>query len=86
MWLSFYEAPAPFFAFVDLGHHVYFGNTRGTRQSQKHVTLDPRTDGAFWDYYVGDMVHDVRATVGKIMEHSGSTEKGYYVGYSQGTA
>ena len=85
MWLDWQAVPAPQFAFVELGHHVYMGNTRGTRTSQKHVEYDAVKDAAYWDFTFADMPNDVRANLEKMTEHTGSPHKGYYVGYSQGT-
>ena len=86
LWLDeFDETPNPFMMFADLGHHVYLGNNRGTRSSQRHEFLDAVYDAVYWDFTWADMAKDVLANVEKMYTNTPSTAKGHYVGYSQGT-
>ena len=86
LWLDWHDTPAPFLKFADLGHHIYLGSNRGTRDSQRHEFLDAALDAAYWDFTVSDMALDVIANVDKMVTHTPGTAKGHYVGYSQGTA
>lgn len=38
------------FQLADEGYDVWLGNTRGSKHSRKHKTLNPDTDVAFWKY------------------------------------
>lgn len=38
------------FYLADMGYDVFFGNARGSTYGQKHTTLDPKKDAAFWKF------------------------------------
>lgn len=85
-WLQSLQKPAPFFEFVDSGHHVYLGNNRGNLNSLGHVSLDRDTDAAeYWDFSWADMAYDVYANVEAMYWSASNNKKGYYFGFSQGT-
>ncbi|CAG9854084.1 unnamed protein product [Phyllotreta striolata] len=73
-------------ALADAGFDVWLGNNRGTTWSRQHVTLDPDTDAAFWDYSFETCgYYDLPAKIDYIIEQTGQ-EKIFYVGHSQGTS
>ena len=83
LWIHSIPNTAKFFAFADLGHHVYLSNTRGTRDSRKHLEYGQAgTDPEYWDFTWGDMSKDVRANIEVMTQNAGSDSKGYYIGYS----
>ena len=77
-------ASNPMIQMVELGHHIYVGNNRGTQYSQGHISLNPETDQAeYWDFTWYNMAEDVLANV-EAMYNDAGTGKGWYFGYSQG--
>ena len=76
--------------FVEAGHHVYVGNSRGVEYSRDHENLDPvLDDDLYWDFSWADMAYDVYANVERMYartnEITGNDKKGVYIGMSQGT-
>ncbi|XP_059643171.1 triacylglycerol lipase 2 [Cornus florida] len=68
---------------ADSGFDVWIANTRGTRFSRRHVTLDP-TDPDFWNWTWDDMVtHDLPTVIDFVFKQTGN--KIHYVGHSMGT-
>ena len=64
------NVPGPQFTFVDLGHHVYFGNNRGVEYSREHV--DPDIDEeTYWNFSWHEMMYDVYANVETMFEYTG---------------
>ena len=75
-------ASNPMIQMVELGHHIYVGNNRGTEYSQGHLSLNADTDQAeYWDFTWYNMAEDVLANV-EAMYNSAGTGKGWYFGYS----
>ncbi|KAI5067105.1 hypothetical protein GOP47_0017633 [Adiantum capillus-veneris] len=71
------------FVLADAGYDVWIGNTRTTRFSFGHVSLQ-RNDHAFWDWCLDEMAEqDLPAMLGMVFETVG--EKVQYIGYSQGS-
>ncbi|KAA8548224.1 hypothetical protein F0562_004515 [Nyssa sinensis] len=68
---------------ADSGFDVWIANTRGTRFSRRHVTLDP-TNPDFWNWTWDDLVsHDLPAAIDFAFKQTG--QKIDYVGHSLGT-
>lgn len=68
---------------ADNDYDVWIANTRGTRFSRRHVSLDP-SNPEFWDWTWDDLVtHDLPAVVDFVFRQTG--QKIHYVGHSLGT-
>lgn len=71
------------FILADNGYDVWIANTRGTRFSRRHLSLDP-ADKEFWDWTWDDLVTDeLSATIDFVFKQTG--QKVHYVGHSLGT-
>ncbi|KAM7512576.1 hypothetical protein LguiB_011451 [Lonicera macranthoides] len=71
------------FMLADSGFDVWIANTRGTRFSRRHVSLDP-SNPEFWNWTWDDLVtHDLPATIEFVFRQTG--QKTHYVGHSLGT-
>ncbi|MCO5582178.1 hypothetical protein L7F22_036068 [Adiantum nelumboides] len=83
VWVLNTPSEALGFILADAGYDVWIGNTRTTRFSQGHTTLQ-RTESAYWDWSVDDMAEqDLPAMLDLVygMAH----QKIHYIGYSQGS-
>uniref|UniRef100_A0A6V7QY89 Lipase n=1 Tax=Ananas comosus var. bracteatus TaxID=296719 RepID=A0A6V7QY89_ANACO len=82
-WLL--NSPQQSLAFVlaDHGFDVWIANTRGTRWSRRHVSLDPSST-AYWAWSWDELVtNDLPATFDFVYSKTG--QKLHYVGHSMGT-
>ncbi|KAF3327701.1 triacylglycerol lipase 2 [Carex littledalei] len=82
-WLL--NSPEESLAFIlaDSGFDVWISNTRGTRFSRGHVSLNP-TSRSYWDWSWDELVaNDLPAIFDFVYEKSG--QKLHYVGHSLGT-
>ncbi|MQL74157.1 hypothetical protein Taro_006539 [Colocasia esculenta] len=82
-WLL--NSPAQSLAYVlaDAGFDVWIANTRGTRWSRRHVSLNPSSP-AFWNWSWDELVlHDLPTTFDFVYRQTG--QKLDYVGHSMGT-
>ncbi|XP_052194992.1 triacylglycerol lipase 2 [Diospyros lotus] len=71
------------FILADSGFDVWIANTRGTRFSRRHATLDP-TNPDFWNWTWDDLVaSDLPAVLDFVFKRTG--QKIHYVGHSLGT-
>ncbi|XP_074345805.1 triacylglycerol lipase 2-like isoform X2 [Apium graveolens] len=71
------------FILADNGYDVWISNTRGTRFSRRHLSLDPAYK-EFWDWTWDDLVTDeLSATIDFVFKQTG--QKLHYVGHSLGT-
>ncbi|XAR51990.1 Triacylglycerol lipase [Bertholletia excelsa] len=71
------------FILADKGFDVWIANTRGTRFSRRHVSLDPR-DPEYWNWTWDDLVtHDLPAVIDFVSRET--TQNIHYVGHSLGT-
>ncbi|KAJ1269304.1 hypothetical protein BS78_07G201400 [Paspalum vaginatum] len=71
------------FILADRGFDVWVANTRGTRWSRRHVSLDP-SSRLYWNWSWDDLVvNDLPAMVDFVCRHTG--QKPHYVGHSMGT-
>ncbi|XP_016985063.1 lipase 1 [Drosophila rhopaloa] len=71
------------FMLADACYDVWLSNSRGTRYSRRHITLDP-TDKAFWRFSWHEIgTEDVAATIDYILATTNQTAV-HYVGHSQG--
>ena len=60
------------FELINLGHHVYLGNSRGTEYSQGHARLNMVDDAAeYWDFSYAELHLDVMAQGNAIMQNYG---------------
>ncbi|CAL0323265.1 unnamed protein product [Lupinus luteus] len=68
---------------ADNGFDVWIANTRGTRYSRRHISLDP-SDPAFWNWSWDELVtYDLPAVFDYVFKETG--QKINYVGHSLGT-
>ncbi|GMI76831.1 Myzus persicae-induced lipase 1 [Hibiscus trionum] len=68
---------------ADNGFDVWISNTRGTRFSQKHISLNP-VQPEFWDWSWDELVaYDLPAFFGYVFNQTG--QKIHYIGHSLGT-
>ncbi|XAR58270.1 Triacylglycerol lipase [Bertholletia excelsa] len=68
---------------ADSGFDVWIANTRGTRFSSRHLTLNPKKP-EFWDWTWDDLVaYELPAVINFVFKQTG--QKIDYVGHSQGT-
>ena len=70
---------------ADAGHDVWMANSRGTRYSLEHKSLNATTDKAYWDFsWSEEGIYDGPANIKKIVEVTGY-EKVAFIGFSLGT-
>ncbi|XP_020203373.1 triacylglycerol lipase 2 [Cajanus cajan] len=70
------------FILADNGYDVWLANTRGTKYSSGHTSLDPN-DMAYWDWSWDELAsYDLPAFVQYVYNQTG--QKVHYVGYSLG--
>lgn len=50
LWAMNYANVAPAFTVAAAGYDVWLGNNRGNKYCREHVTLNPDTQPAFWDF------------------------------------
>lgn len=75
---------APGFILARRGFDVWFGNSRGSRHSRAHVSLDPNHDKIFWQFSWQHMAdHDLPAVLDFVAKTT--KKKITYIGHSQGT-
>ncbi|OBA21034.1 alpha/beta-hydrolase [Metschnikowia bicuspidata var. bicuspidata NRRL YB-4993] len=73
------------FVLYDLGYDVWFGNNRGNKYSQKHMTR-PLNSEAFWNFSIDEFaLFDIPDSINFILEETGKQHL-TYIGFSQGTA
>lgn len=83
-WIVNDPDKAPGFMMANAGYDVWFGNSRGTKYSKGHTTLDP-TSHTFWQFTFMHMgKYDVPALVDYVLNRTGQ-KKLVYVGHSQGS-
>ncbi|XP_042500352.1 triacylglycerol lipase 2-like isoform X4 [Macadamia integrifolia] len=71
------------FILADSGFDVWIANTRGTRFSRSHLTLDA-SQRAYWNWSWDELVeYDLPATIDFLYRQTG--QKIHYVGHSMGT-
>ncbi|CAL5371648.1 unnamed protein product [Camellia sinensis] len=71
------------FILADSGFDVWISNTRGTKFSRRHLTLDA-TNPEFWNWTWDDLVtHDLPVVIDFVFKQTG--QKIDYVGHSMGT-
>ncbi|CAO2202651.1 unnamed protein product [Urochloa humidicola] len=71
------------FILADRGFDVWIANTRGTRWSRRHVSLDP-SSRLYWNWSWDDLVvNDLPAMVDYVSRQT--WQKPHYVGHSMGT-
>ena len=86
LWAMNYASVAPAFTVAEAGYDVWLGNSRGNKYCREHVTLNPDTQPAFWDFSFQEMgKYDVPALLDYVEDHTGH-KKVAYVGHSQGCA
>ncbi|GMH23868.1 hypothetical protein Nepgr_025711 [Nepenthes gracilis] len=72
------------FILADAGFDVWIANTRGTRFSRKHVSLDPNKP-EYWNWSWDELVmYDLPATIDVVYRQT-RDKKIYYVGHSLGS-
>ncbi|KAJ8929019.1 hypothetical protein NQ314_018330 [Rhamnusium bicolor] len=82
-----YGGPSQSLAFwlADTGYDVFLGNARGSIYGQKHTTLDPQKDSAFWRFCWEEIgTKDLPALIDKALSVSGQTKLSY-IGHNEGT-
>ncbi|KOB54096.1 Lipase 4 [Operophtera brumata] len=83
-WLD--EDPRTGLAYLlaQAGHDVWLGNARGSYYSRRHVTLDPDSDSAYWQFCADEIgKYDLPASIDKVLNETGAVELNY-IGFSQG--
>ncbi|KAK3123996.1 hypothetical protein QOZ80_8AG0639050 [Eleusine coracana subsp. coracana] len=82
-WLLASPEESLAFVLADHGFDVWIANTRGTRWSRRHVSLDP-SSRLYWNWSWDDLVvNDLPAMVDYVC--SKTWQKPHYVGHSMGT-
>ncbi|MQL79819.1 hypothetical protein Taro_012232 [Colocasia esculenta] len=82
-WLMSSPEESLAYVLADRGFDVWIANTRGTRWSRRHETLDPSSP-AFWNWSWDELAkYDLPATVDFVYQKTG--KKLDYVGHSMGT-
>ncbi|KAI4308410.1 hypothetical protein L6164_031489 [Bauhinia variegata] len=82
-WL--FNSPEESLAFIlaDNGYDVWLANTRGTKYSSEHTSLNPN-DKAYWDWSWDQLsAYDLSASVNYVYKNTG--QKLHYAGHSLGT-
>lgn len=71
---------------VDYGYDVWLENSRGSRYSRRHISLDPDKDAKrFWDFSFREItLDDVPTTTDYIRSYT-NQDRIFYIGHSQGT-
>ena len=83
-WIPNDPSVTPAFVLASQGYDVWLGNNRGTRYSQNHVTLDPKS-AEYWRFSQEEYgLKDLPAFIDHILAKTGQ-EKLTYIGHSQGT-
>ncbi|GEQ67546.1 hypothetical protein JCM33374_g1211 [Metschnikowia sp. JCM 33374] len=73
------------FLLYDLGYDIWFGNNRGNKYSQKHLTR-PLDSEEFWNFSIDEFaLFDIPDSINFILKETGKTHL-TYIGFSQGTA
>ena len=73
---------SPAFILAQAGFDVWLGNSRGTKYSRSHETLDPDFDQKFWEFSWGQMAeHDLPASINYVRQIS-KANKITYIGHS----
>lgn len=76
---------APAYLLADKCYDVWLGNTRGSKYSRSHRTLNPDKDKEFWEFSFVEMGrYDITAAVDYVLGQT-KAEKLTYMGHSQGT-
>ena len=83
-WVFNRPSVAPAFVLARAGYDVWMGNNRGTRFSQTHTTLDPKSF-EYWQFDWEDMgTKDTPAVIDFILKKTGKSQLSY-IGHSEGT-
>ncbi|QBM90899.1 lysosomal acid lipase/cholesteryl ester hydrolase [Metschnikowia aff. pulcherrima] len=73
------------YVLYDLGYDVWFGNNRGNKYSQKHLTR-PLDLEEFWNFSIDEFaLFDIPDSINYILSETGKLHL-TYIGFSQGTA
>jgi hypothetical protein len=60
---------SPAFILAQAGYDVWLGNSRGTKFSRKHLTLDPDQDKEYWEFsYAENGKYDLPAMIDYVRE------------------
>ena len=76
---------SPAFLLARAGYDVWLGNSRGSRHSRDHETLDPDSDKAFWEFSFQQMGYFDSPALFNYVEQVTGQKKVAYIGHSQGT-
>lgn len=67
----------------DNGYDVWMGNARGNRYSRNHTSLNPNSDGQFWNFSWHEIgMYDLPAMINYVLEETNFEKLGYF-GHSQ---
>ena len=84
IWLL-HQEESPAFKLSEDGFDVWLGNSRGSKYSREHATLDPDTDPEFWNFSFVEMaMFDLPSMIDYIQEQT-SAAKITYLSHSMGT-
>ena len=84
-WVYNRPEVAPALVLARAGYDVWLGNNRGTRWSDTHTTLDPKSK-EYWSFSWEEMgTYDTPAVIKKIKQVTGY-DKVNYIGHSEGTS
>ena len=71
-WTVNEPSVSPAFVLADQGYDVWLGNNRGTRFSNNHVSLDPKTQAEYWRFSQEEMgLYDLPTFIDYILDKTG---------------
>ncbi|KAI4454144.1 lysosomal acid lipase-related [Holotrichia oblita] len=84
-WVNMGAEKSLAYQLADAGYDVWMGNARGNKWSRKHISYNPDSNSAFWDFSWHEIgAIDLPTMIDYVLETTGQ-EQLFYIGHSQGT-